>query len=213
MYDAASGKVPVFHITTDPLNPAFKLESSASDDAFGIKLRHTLHLRRNTQYCQWQQHSTQRCERCSDGRDSQGNSKYKDCNCVRTYHYVKGWHNHRIPSLAFDQPAAHHNPQRDPYPSADFYAQDARIGSTSIDPALINNEHSSVRGSAHYIDWNPTASHTHNSSPFDWLLFWQDRTKDTHYYPTSDLQGYAQSTATLGSKHAASAAAVEGLQQ
>jgi hypothetical protein len=197
-YDPSSGKVPVFHITTDPAVPNFKLESSAGDAAFGIKLRNTLHLRRNTEYCQWQEHYTQTCARCSDGSDSQGRTKYKDCNCVRTYHYVKGWHSHRTNSLLFNQPAAHHNPQRDPYPSADFFAQDAKVGSTAIDPALVNNEHSSVRGAAHYIDWNPTASHQKGS--FDWLMFFKDRTKDTHYYHTSDLRGYHESPATLGSK-------------
>jgi hypothetical protein len=126
--------------------------------------------------------------------------RYRDCNCVRTYHYVKGWHGHRINSLLFDQPAAHHNPQRDPYPAADFYSQDAKIGSSDVDVALINNEHSSVRGEAHYIDWNPAASHTHNKGTFDWLFFWKDRSKDTHYYPTSHLKGYHNSAATSGSK-------------
>ncbi len=140
-----------------------------------------------------------RCARIviCDVTDAAG--RYRDCNCVRTYHYIKGWHTHRINSLLFDQPGAHHNPQRDPYPATDFYSTDAKIGSTAIDPELINNEHSSVRGDAHYIDWNPTASHTYNKGAFDWLLFWQDRSKDTHYYPTSDLKGYWDSPATQGS--------------
>ncbi len=127
-------------------------------------------------------------------------SRFRDCNCVRTYHYAKGWHGHRINSLLFDQPAAHHNPQRDPYPATDFYSQDAEIGSSDVDVALINNEHSSVRGAAHYIDWNPVASHTHNEGAFDWMFFWRDRSKDTHYYPTSHLKGYHNSPATTGSK-------------
>jgi hypothetical protein len=199
-HDPASGKMPAFHLTTDPSIPNFKLQSSTRDEDFGITLRNTLHLRRNVEYCQWSEHYTQHCAKCRDGSDSKGNARYKDCNCVRTYHYTKGWYNHRINSLLFDQPGAHHNPQRDPYPAKDFYSKDAKIGSTGVDVALIDNEHSSVRGDAHYIDWNPTASHRHNKGSFDWLLFWQDRSKDTHYYPTSDLKGYLTSNATDGSK-------------
>jgi hypothetical protein len=200
-HDPASGKIPVFHLTTDPIIPNFKLQSSSSDPEFGIKLPDTLHLRRNVEYCQWNEHYTQSCEKCSDGTDGNGNAKYKDCNCVRQYHYVKAWHPRRINSLLFDQPAAHHNPQRDPYPAKDFYSEDAKIGSTAIDVALIANEHSSVRGQAHYIDWNPTASHHHNKGAFDWLFFWQDRVKDTHYYSTSLLKDYLNSPATEGSKN------------
>jgi hypothetical protein len=202
-HDPASGKVPAFHLITDPSTPNFKLQSSAEDSAFGVKLRDTLHLKRNVEYCQWREHYTEQCEQCRDGRDSSGNPKYKQCNCKRTFHYVKGWHGYRINSLLFDQPGAHHNPQRDPYPSQDFFSQNAKIGSTGIDVALLANEHSSVRGEAHYIDWNPTASHSYNKGSFDWLFFWQDRSKDTHYYPTSDLKGYHNSAATKGSKRPA----------
>ena len=120
---------------------------------------------------------------------------------MREYYYTIGWHRNLINSRLFDQPAAHHNPQRDPFPAAHFYSKNAKIGSTSVDVSLINNEHSSVRGEAHYIDWNPTASPAYNKGALDWLLFWQNRSNDTHYYPTSDLKGYHNSPATQGSKN------------
>ncbi len=74
-YDPASGKIPAFHLTTDPNIPNFKLQSSAIDRDFGVKLRSTLHLRRNAEYCQWSESYTQHCDRCSDGRDSEGKIK------------------------------------------------------------------------------------------------------------------------------------------
>jgi hypothetical protein len=63
-YDPASGKIPVFHLTTDPIIPNFNLQSSAEDNDFGVKLRNTLHVERNVEYCQWSEHYTEHCERC-----------------------------------------------------------------------------------------------------------------------------------------------------
>lgn len=80
-YDPASGKIPAFHLTTDQSTPNFNLQSSAKDNAFGVKLRNTLHLKRNVEYCQWAEHYTQRCEKCRDGSDSNGNAKYEHSCC------------------------------------------------------------------------------------------------------------------------------------
>jgi hypothetical protein len=44
----------------------------------------------------------------------------KKCITKKTYHYIKSWTSYPINSLFFDQPAAHHNPQRNPYPSEQF---------------------------------------------------------------------------------------------
>jgi hypothetical protein len=80
-YDPASGKIPAFHLTTDPSIPNFNLQSSAEDKDFGVKLRNTLHLKRNVEYCQWSEHYTQHCEQCRDGSDSNGNPKYERSCC------------------------------------------------------------------------------------------------------------------------------------
>ena len=41
-------------------------------------------------------------------------------------------------SLLYDQPAAHHNPQRDPFPSESWAARGGRVGAYTIaDPALV----------------------------------------------------------------------------
>ena len=41
-------------------------------------------------------------------------------------------------SLLYDQPAAHHNPQRDPFPSESWAVHGGRVGAYTIaDPALV----------------------------------------------------------------------------
>eukprot|EP01062_Namystynia_karyoxenos_P020189 TRINITY_DN17648_c0_g1_i1.p1 TRINITY_DN17648_c0_g1~~TRINITY_DN17648_c0_g1_i1.p1 ORF type:complete len:459 (+),score=139.25 TRINITY_DN17648_c0_g1_i1:107-1483(+) len=99
-----------------------------------------LELSRHTEYCQWMETSTTRCERCPDGRDREGKQKYKDCNCVRQYHYHLGWRSHRINSLLFDQPANHHNPQRDPFPSRALLSKDAKLIPSGLDITPILGE-------------------------------------------------------------------------
>lgn len=99
------------------------IDTIATDEAVGVSIPGALALKRNTQYCQWQEVQSRRCEKCSrqvHARDGSSKTETYDCNCVTHYDYVKTWRNHRINSLMFDQPGAHHNPQRDPLPSATF---------------------------------------------------------------------------------------------
>ena len=60
-------------------------------------------------------------------------------------------------SLLFDQPAAHHNPQRDPYPSTTLVSLDARFGDVAVAPVVLSNAHSSIRAPARKVDWTQHA--------------------------------------------------------
>lgn len=59
-----------------------------------------------------------------------------------TYVYTIGWRNHRIVSLFYDQPAAHHNPQRDPFPAGTEIVDGGRVGNYFI----AHNSLTQVRG-------------------------------------------------------------------
>ncbi len=48
-----------------------------------------------------------------------------------------GWHSTTIPSIFFDQPFAHNNPQRDPAPARDWVADAAKMGSLTLDKSLL----------------------------------------------------------------------------
>jgi len=54
-----------------------------------------------------------------------------------SYSYLKGWHSYRINSLIFDNPAAFHNPQRDPAPSSEFYSSDPVDLSGGVTPSSL----------------------------------------------------------------------------
>lgn len=136
--------------------------ATVNDDDFLLKFGpKTLQLQRVTEYCQWHETSHDRCQRCtrevrrSDGRKE---TKSYDCHCVRQYHYLKTWSSHRVTSLFFDQPGAHHNPQRDPYPSKLFVSEDTVLTSSSesgmglhIFPELVAH----AKASTQKVRWSP----------------------------------------------------------
>jgi len=93
--------------------------SGTTDSDFSIHIQDSLVLHRHTEYCQWREHEARHCDRC--GRDNH------ECNCRTTYFYTKEWTSHRINSLIFEQPAAHYNPQRDPFPSKSFAASTVKV--------------------------------------------------------------------------------------
>ena len=104
------------------------IDTLASDEEMNVSIPGALVLKRNTEYCQWQEIQSQNCQTCRrtvKARDGSSREESYQCNCVTTYHYVKGWRGYQIDSLLFDQPGKHYNPQRDPMPSAKFVAQDA----------------------------------------------------------------------------------------
>ena len=77
------------------------LTASTQDQDFGVSVDNALVLHRNTEYCQWQEFSTEKCDTCH--RNENGKSVSYSCHCRTTYHYVKAWRSHRINSLLFNQ--------------------------------------------------------------------------------------------------------------
>ena len=103
-----------------------EIDTLTTDQEVGISIPGALALKRNTQYCQWQEVQSRKCQKCTrqvHAKDGSSKSESYDCNCVTHYDYVKTWRDHRINSLLFDQPGAHYNPQRDPLPSATFLGE------------------------------------------------------------------------------------------
>jgi len=133
--------------------------SVVGDPAFGISLDHAIKLNRHTQYCQWQEYSRTKCDTCT--RKRKGKTERYDCNCRETYHYVKAWRNHRVSSFIFKQPANHHNPQRDPFPSMSTVSQSVSLGSYNVLPEVS----SAVRGVSRSVAW------TFNKNPMPRTFF------------------------------------------
>ena len=106
------------------------IETASSDDEMGVQLPGALTLKRKAEYCQWQEFVSNRCETCTrvvKAKDGSSKEERYQCNCVKEYNYVKAWQNYRINSLMFDQPGAHHNPQRDPMPSRTFAGDETKL--------------------------------------------------------------------------------------
>lgn len=113
-----------------------RYNASVSDSAFNLRFDHVLKLHRHTEYCQWQETSYEECQTCKR-KKSNGEEESYSCNCVRQYSYIKAWRPHRILSMGFDQPANHHNPQRDPFPSTDIFSGDAKVGVVQISHSIV----------------------------------------------------------------------------
>jgi hypothetical protein len=119
--------------------------ASVTDEEFGVTLQGGVKLARHTEYCQWQEVAQTKCDTCHrSGKD--GKDESYDCNCVETYHYIKGWRNHRIISIGFDQAANHHNPMRDPFPNAAAHASNAQAGDFTIDRSVMEHVRAPTRG-------------------------------------------------------------------
>ena len=106
------------------------IDTASSDDEMGVQIPGALTLKRNAEYCQWQELVSNRCETCTrvaKAKDGSSKEESYQCNCVREYNYVKAWRNHRINSMMFDQPGAHHNPTRDPMPSRTFVGDETKL--------------------------------------------------------------------------------------
>ncbi len=130
--------------------------ANVEDTSFGIFLDNSLKLRRQTEYCQWNEFATDQCETCTrslQAKDGTTSTESYSCNCVRQYSYLKNWQSFRINSLLFNQPAAHYNPQRDPYPSSEFASHDAEVGVLQLSPALVNH----IRAPDRKVIWTNTA--------------------------------------------------------
>ncbi|KAL7543318.1 hypothetical protein ACHAXR_012645 [Thalassiosira sp. AJA248-18] len=128
------------------------IDTISSDGEMKVAIPGALTLRRNTEYCQWQELQSQNCQTCTRTvRANDGSSKEESyqCNCVKQYDYIKAWRNYRINSLLFDQPGAHYNPQRDPMPSRMFVGEDAKLtfheGAMDSTEDDINDQHQKTK--------------------------------------------------------------------
>eukprot|EP00413_Alexandrium_margalefii_P025081 CAMPEP_0204564780 /NCGR_PEP_ID=MMETSP0661-20131031/35091_1 /ASSEMBLY_ACC=CAM_ASM_000606 /TAXON_ID=109239 /ORGANISM="Alexandrium margalefi, Strain AMGDE01CS-322" /LENGTH=441 /DNA_ID=CAMNT_0051572461 /DNA_START=69 /DNA_END=1394 /DNA_ORIENTATION=- len=150
------------------------VSASSADPSFGVRLPGALQLRRNTEYCQWE-------ETAVTAKDDE-NRTYTE------YHYVKTWRSRRIFSATFDQPGAHHNPQRDPLPSETFPAHSAMAdlgtgGAASIAQDVLARTRAPWRA----VDWTLGAQ----PKKYWWWPF-EDRTR---YESIADLAGVDRSYA------------------
>ena len=68
---------------------------------------------------------------------------------VERHFYTKEWTSHRINSLIFEQPAAHYNPQRDPFPSKSFAASTVKVNDFTLSPKLLAN----LKATSYPIEW------------------------------------------------------------
>jgi len=84
-------------------------------------------MERNVQICQWREHYTERTTKNNDGTET----------VARTYYYTKGWESHHINSFLFDQPAAHHNPDRQLYSSGLISSTDVSTSRGYLLPATV----------------------------------------------------------------------------
>jgi len=82
-------------------------ERPAHDPYFNVYVPNAITLERNVEYCQWQEHVHESTHKNNDGSET----------VERTYYYTKNWRSYLVNSLFFNQPAAHHNPQRNPVSS------------------------------------------------------------------------------------------------
>ena len=104
------------HVAAPPatIRPA----RAVGDKAFNLQIYGPFALRREVEYCQWVEHKNTRTTKHDDGSET----------TETTYYYTKGWRLTPVSSLLFNQPGAHHNPQRDPYPSGMVDATDVAVG-------------------------------------------------------------------------------------
>jgi len=127
-------------------------ERSAFDPYLNVEVPGAVTLGRNVEYCQWMEHVHERTEKTSNGNER----------VTRTYTYTKGWRSYPINSLFFDQPAAHHNPQRRPVNSGIV----DRIGVSSekgfkVSASLMEN----LRTPSSIISFRPESLKNFISSP------------------------------------------------
>jgi hypothetical protein len=98
------------------------------DDYFRVSVPNALKLARTLELCQWQETSTDRSVRNSDGSET----------VVRTYFYHKAWLPHHVPSIFFDQPAAHFNPPPPTIPTLNEVAPSVRLGAYTARADIIS---------------------------------------------------------------------------
>ena len=140
-----SGEVIHFtshHVETDTI---------LADRDFQIEAEiNTLKMKRVPEFCQWQESYTE-----SEHEDSNGNKVV-----TRTYYYYKGWFPFPVISTFFDQPFAHHNPQRNPFPVQSWNVPQCKLGDYTANAELIQSINSFVP-----IQFHPNSLENFYTSP------------------------------------------------
>jgi len=177
------------------------IESTTSDIDMGLTIPGALTLTRKTEYCQWEELEREVCQTCTrtvEASDGSTSEESYDCDCVTSYNYVKMWRSHRINALMFDQPAAHHNPMRDPLPPTTFLSQDATLNFMDREGNPRTSESSLDIIDAAYIEPQMFDKKVRGATlrPMNWVRrgvppvpsFWARWMPDrTRYENTSDL--------------------------
>jgi len=160
------------------------LDHALFDPVFSVYVAGAVSLNRRVEYCQWQEHYTERTEKT--GEDTE--------RVVRTYYYTKGWTSSPINSLFFDQPAAHHNPQRRP------------VDSGAVDVTGVSSGHG-FKLPATYMNYFKSATKTFFFTPESLQGFLNSpaRVNDNFFYTGNNgwfLSKYEPSTAERAMKAA-----------
>jgi hypothetical protein len=138
-----------------------------SDEAFGVHTQEpAFSLRRHVEYCQWEEFVTT--------QTVTNNTEQKQ------FVYQKGWRSTPWPSVLFNDPIAHHNPQRDPFPAHTFFASGVEM---TYSPPDLN--HTMVRVDASLL----------KSDLFSKI--WRPQGRDYHMVQTSPASQMA-----MGFEHA-----------
>ena len=116
--------------------------AAVGDKDFNLQIYGPFALRREVEYCQWVEHSSTETTKHSDGSET----------TETTYYYTKGWRPAPVISAFFNQPGAHHNPQRDPYPPGRVDATDVAVGNGFTVDSNLAQEVSVGRESV--VPWN-----------------------------------------------------------
>lgn len=168
----------IVHIAAPPstVRPA----KAVSDKYFNIEYYGAFVLRREVEYCQWMEHQSTQTHKHSDGSETE----------ETTYYYTKGWRSAPIGSMLFNQPGAHHNPQRNPYPPGIVDYTDVNVGNGyTIDSNLA--KHVSV-DTEYYIAINSTG--------FDKFIKSRAYKKDNFYYTNKEGWFYSPYTPSTAEK-------------
>mmetsp|Transcript_11309 Transcript_11309/g.26578 ORF Transcript_11309/g.26578 Transcript_11309/m.26578 type:complete len:559 (+) Transcript_11309:224-1900(+) len=153
-----------------------KFQGNVSDPDFGVSLDKSLKLARRTEYCQWRELPMRLCQREVVNSDGTKDIEEYDCPLSAvSYSYLKSWLPYRVNSFIFNQPAAHHNPLRDPYPSKIIPSLDAVLTSDSgeLDDMTISLGvdvlQNTVGTSWTPVDWTIGGREPKPLSDFSWL--------------------------------------------
>lgn len=110
------------HVSTNQI----RTDEALVDEDFALEAPgNALKLQRRSEYCQWMEHVSER--------------KNRDGEVERSYWYTKSWRPYPVPSLFFDQPFRHNNPQRTPFANGVLQVSEANLGSYTVGPRLIDS--------------------------------------------------------------------------